>query len=82
MRCPAILADSATGGCSHSKLIALAVTLASIAVFAWANLTEAAAIVGWEAWIGINIAAMANAQASKFLSNKSVQLPILTEEIK
>ena len=82
MRCPAILADSATGGCSHSKLIALAVTATTIVVFVWANVTKATAIIGWEAWIGVNIAVLANAQYSKFLSNKSVQLPVLTEEIK
>jgi hypothetical protein len=34
----------------------------------WANAMQYPAIVGWEAWIGINVAALANAQVSKFLS--------------
>ena len=70
MNCPAILADSLTGGCSHSKLIALSVTLASITVFVWANVTKAPAIVGWEAWIGFAIGCLANAQASKWINNQ------------
>lgn len=68
MKCPALLVDAGTGACSHSKLLAIITVVSSLLVFIWANVTAKQAIVGWEAVIGLAIASMANAQASKYLS--------------
>jgi hypothetical protein len=68
MKCPALLVDAGTGNCSHSKLLAMVTVIGVLLVFIGANLFGKESITGWEAAVGFAMAAMANAQASKYLS--------------